>query len=147
MRITPPEGRLPPARILRLLIDHQRWLNSKGQFGAQLDRDELLFDACDLRGVDLSGALLSDACFRGGSLRGARFVGAELPYVVFPGCDLEGADFSNSRLCDATFIANHEKACFDGANLDRVAWNEEHAKRRSQAHPDRSYFLLRQPRL
>jgi len=120
--------RLP---LLKLLLDHQRWLNSKGRFGAQLgdpfgeDRAGLLFYYCDLDGVDLSSARLEGAYFEGGSAKGARFVGADLTCSTFESCDVEGADFSKARLDWSTFAANHEQAQFDGASCDHIAFTME----------------------
>ena len=83
-----------------------------------------------------------DVHFKGGSLRGARFRGANLRYAVFIECDLEGADFTGADLTDATFVSNHEKANFQQATLDRVAWNEADDAQRRARFPDRHYMLL-----
>jgi uncharacterized protein YjbI with pentapeptide repeats len=136
-----------PLRLLRLVLNHQLWINSQGRFGNQLDRDELLFENNDLEGVDFSRARLSDVFFKGGSLRGARFVGAYLRYATFVGCDLDGAEFADADLRDATFSTNPEKASFEHANLDRVAWGIEDVERRAVAFPNRPHVPVHLLRL
>jgi uncharacterized protein YjbI with pentapeptide repeats len=110
---------------MRRLLDHQRWLNSDGHFGAQLDKSELQFDNCDLAGMNFSRAKLDYAYFSGGSVKGACFAGALLVQATFDGCDVEDADFRNADLGWANFLTNHEKAIFEGASLIRTAWNQE----------------------
>ena len=127
-------GRPPPAAILRLIVDHQRWINSGGRFGKRLDRDELPFVNCDLDGVDLSGANLRHAYFDGGSARMARFIGTNLYNSKFDGCDVEGANFSRADLLEATFVTNHDKACFDGANIEHTAWSAEEERANLKAY-------------
>ncbi|SPF51055.1 hypothetical protein SBA4_4590018 [Candidatus Sulfopaludibacter sp. SbA4] len=72
-----------------------------------------------------------------GSVRGARFVGANLAAAIFSSCDVDGADLSNANLSTASFDTNHEKACFEGATLHRVVWNAENASRRWAAPSNR----------
>jgi len=120
--------RSPPPKILRLLVEHQRWLNTGGQFGEQLDQDEIQLVDMDLDGIDFSGAKLPWVCFHRSSLRGARFGGAKLRHARFISCNIEGADFSNAELQEAVFATNHEKAYFEGADLTETAWSLEEMK-------------------
>jgi uncharacterized protein YjbI with pentapeptide repeats len=112
-------------KALRLLFEHQRWLNSQGRFGRQLVAEGLKFINLDLDGVDLSYARLPYAYFEGGSMRGCRFVGTFLHSATFDKCDIEETDFTNADLRWAIFETNHEQACFDKANLYRTAWTLE----------------------
>jgi hypothetical protein len=119
-----------PGKLARALLDHQRWLSSDGRFGKRLecDPDTQLVDF-DLDGMDFSGASLQSAYFKGGSARGARFIGADLAYSTFDSCDVDGADFTRAKLPWARFFTNHEKACFDEATLLHTSWNREEGKR------------------
>jgi uncharacterized protein YjbI with pentapeptide repeats len=117
-------GRAPPAALLRRILDHQRWLNTNGAFGKQLVGSEILFEECDLDGVDLSRAEIEYAYFNGGNVRSARFVGTCLFNATFDGCDIDGADFSNANLRWANVLTNPEKAHFEGADLTRTAWTK-----------------------
>jgi len=137
MTVPDEKGVPPPPEMSRRLLDHQRWLNSDGRFGKQLVGSELLFDNCDLEGIDLSRADIEYAYFRGGSVKGARFVGTHLFSATFVGCDVEGADFSNANLRWANFLTNHEKACLDGADITRTAWNAEQREQNRKDYPDR----------
>jgi uncharacterized protein YjbI with pentapeptide repeats len=126
-----PQCRPPPVAILRLLFEHQRWLNSQGRFGKRLDEQNgLQFENYDLSGVDFSGATLDWAYFRGGSVKGARFIGASLLSAVFNECDVADADFSNAKLRCATFATNSEHASsFEGAELADTAWDADQGER------------------
>ena len=128
-----------PLPMFRMLFEHQRWLNSDGRFGDRLDGLGLLFKDCDLEGIDFSEAGLIYATFNGGSLRGARFVGAELYWAKFEACDVAGADFSEADLRWATFLTNHEEARFENANCDHMAF--------TLADRERNYELDRTLRL
>ncbi|HTB11109.1 MAG TPA: pentapeptide repeat-containing protein [Bryobacteraceae bacterium] len=115
--------RPPPAALLRRLFDHQRWLTSQGRYGKMLKGSELVFENCDLAGVDFSKVDLEFSTFRGGSVRGALFRDATLFCTTFDRCDVAGADFGNANLRWAAFITNHDEAAFEGADLTRTAWN------------------------
>jgi hypothetical protein len=130
--------RLP---LLRMLSDHQRWLNSNGHFGKRLDvlvkgdipglrvslfdgyNLGLTFNNCSLDGVDLSFANLELAEFRGVSLRKARFIGANLKHASFRSCDVAGADFSYADVSWSNVRdTNHEAACFENARTGHMAF-------------------------
>jgi len=117
-----PLGGTPEDKIYRLVLSHQRWLNSKGRYGKQLDKEELDFRCLFLPGIDLSYARIPYARFRGGSVRGGRFVGAYMPHSTFDGCDVAEADFTEADLRWCVFETNHEQACFDRANTYQVAY-------------------------
>ena len=123
-----PFGRPPPG-VLRLLLDHQRWLNSAGRAGKRLEKDELHFKYYDLDGIDLSGAQLRYAYFEGGSVRLANFTSADLYNATFTSCDVAEANFCQADLRWATFLTNHGEARFEGANLNHVAWCADDEKR------------------
>jgi uncharacterized protein YjbI with pentapeptide repeats len=133
--------RPPPLKLMRSILDHQRWLNTNGRFGRQLNADELLFENLDLSGVDFSRAYLSDARFSGGSLNSAKFAKAFLAHATFIRCKMDDTDFSGADLRDATFLTDHQKACFDGAVVDRVAWDGKDALDRQAKFPKRIYAL------
>jgi uncharacterized protein YjbI with pentapeptide repeats len=110
-------------------LDHQRWLNTDGRFGTQLElrpkawgnaRTDLV--DCDLRGVDFSRALLDDVIFVSCSLRLARFNGAELRKVRFICCELEGCDFTDAILEDISFEqgTNYQQAKFERVSAQHV---------------------------
>lgn len=129
----PKEGRLidddgKRLPLLRLLFDHQRWLNSNGHFGKRFDDDDfgpLRFQLCDLDGIDLSFANLEHVTFNGGSVKGARFIGANLKHAWFDRCDVAAADFTNADLTWANFRTNHEEACFKNARCAYISVGEE----------------------
>jgi hypothetical protein len=118
-------GNKIPPKALRLLLEHQRWLNSNGRFGQQLVAEGLRFVNLNLDGIDFSYARLPYAYFEGGSARGCRFVEAFLHSTTFNKCDIEQTDFTNADLRWAIFETNHEKARFDKANLYKTAWTLE----------------------
>ena len=123
------QNKAPPKELRHLLLDHQRWLSSKGRFGKRLDQEDLSFIDLDLSGIDLSYAHLPYAQFQGGSVKGACFVEASLPFAAFYECNVAQADFSHADLQWAAFATNHEQACFADANLHKTAWaREEGAK-------------------
>jgi uncharacterized protein YjbI with pentapeptide repeats len=118
-----------------LTLDHQRWLSSNGRFGKRLQAPHgIQIDSCDLEGMDFSQADLRCANFNGGSVRGARFVEANLSNAVFDSCDVEDADFGHADLSWAIFDTNHERASFDHADLTNTAWSADQGK---QMHVER----------
>lgn len=118
-------NRAPPARLLRKIFDHHRWLQSHGSYGERLQIDNAEFFDLDLRGVDLSYAVLEEAHFRGGSLAGAQLVAAYLPWAKFENCELAKTNFSQSNLTRAAFLTDHARAVFEGSILVNTAWNRD----------------------
>lgn len=78
---------------------------------SELDLDE--DPNADLQGASLDGADFSRSCivasFQSASLRGTRFVDANVKTCDFRNAELRGADFSGAALCST---------CFEGAQLD-----------------------------
>jgi len=61
------------------------------------------FEGEDLRGADLSDAMLSEANLRGADLSNANLVGADLSEANLCGADLQGADLTGADLTGARF--------------------------------------------
>jgi hypothetical protein len=137
------QDELPSQKLVHLLLDHQRWLNSQGRFGKQLDQSDLCFSDMDLSGFDFSFARLPYAVFEGGSVRGARFVGAILPFAAFYGCDVAETNFSQADLQWTAFDTNHEQAIFTGANVGKTAWTREDGGRNTMNYV--LHHLLQSP--
>ena len=77
--------------------------------------DASSFRSASLDGADFSRAFIV-ADFRNASLRGCKFVGANVKTCCFDEADLSGCDFSNAAIDAATFSgARLDGARFDGA--------------------------------
>jgi uncharacterized protein YjbI with pentapeptide repeats len=73
----------------KMLEDHALWFRTKGKEG----------DRAILNGVDLSLAVLKDACLlRGANLQDAILAGAQLQNANFEEADLMMADFKGTQL-------------------------------------------------
>ncbi len=86
-----------------------------------------LFTGADLRGQDMSGAVLRRAKFTGADLRGTDLRRADLRGAVLRGADLRGADLRGARLQGAQLQAARLEradlrgAALRGASLQRAA--------------------------
>ncbi|WP_394831029.1 pentapeptide repeat-containing protein [Pendulispora rubella] len=88
------------------------------------------FVGVDLRGHDLSDAVLAGADFTGADLRGCRLRGAMLNGATLLGTRLAGADLTGAHLEDANLMgAQLERAVLEGARLSRGNWLGASAKR------------------
>jgi uncharacterized protein YjbI with pentapeptide repeats len=92
----PPYFKPPPARVLELLYNHQRWLQTKGRFGKRLV-GVLRCEACDFDGVDFSRARIeSGSYFLSCSFKGARFARTRFVGTQFDWCDFTDTDFKSA---------------------------------------------------
>ena len=91
-------------------IDALEYLNGNSLFGEKqplvgldLGREAYSDYGVYLKGVDLSGAILTDTSFRGANLEGANFEGAEL----------DGVNFASAKLIEAKNLTQKQlnKAC------------------------------------
>lgn len=98
---------MPPKTVRELIDRYQR--GERNFSGSGLDDGQ----SGDLSGVVLDGVDLSNsfvvAYFTASSLRGAKFINANVKTCDFRGCDLRDADFSGAKL---------EGTLFGGALLD-----------------------------
>jgi len=127
-----------------MIYDHQRWLATNGRFGKRLEvRDGLQLKDCDCEGVDFSGAILDGGVqFKGGSVRGACFVGTSLSEATFDSCDVGDADFTRANLSWATFATNHKDARFEGSDFANTAWSAEEGERMFARRLERDSTML-----
>ena len=73
------------------------------------------FRRASLDGADFTRTFIV-ADFSGASLRGVRFIEANVKTCSFAGADLSGADFAGAALCSTTFVgAQTDSASFKGA--------------------------------
>jgi hypothetical protein len=80
-----------------VLIAHHEWLDSGGIEGERADFSGRHLIGADLRNIDLTGALFSDAV-----LWDAKLGGAVLSEADFTNCNLRGASFVETNLRNAT---------------------------------------------
>ena len=132
--------------FMKILAEHRKWLNSKGQEGTQADFSNRNLDNLDFKGVDLpwtkrllkrfrraylpgpnlqrakfKGASLYSADLRGADLRRANLQGAKLRWADLQGADLREADLRNANLWMAKLEkAKLNKADLRNANLQKV---------------------------
>ena len=62
----------------------------------QLDLFQMNLSACDLTGLSLADAFLTESSFKGSQLTGVSFAGAYIRNVNFDKADITGADFSDA---------------------------------------------------
>jgi hypothetical protein len=107
--------------LQKILADHERWLTSGGRLGnrANLSRWNLCGE--DLRGLDLTGAILYRADLRGAKLAGSMLCHANLSQAVLTGADLRDVDLARANLRGTIFAGV--------LNLDKVRnfWFAPHA--------------------
>jgi hypothetical protein len=101
-----------------ILDDHQVWLDSDGERGAQASfwkaaLDELDFSKANLRIANMRGASLIKTRLRDADLRGADLVVADLTGADLRGADLRDAQLNGAKLNDA----NLSGADLSGADL------------------------------
>ena len=122
-----------PENLKKILNDHRRWLNSKGEsgekatlIGARLVRADFYglrlsrinFQKADLRGADLSEADLYEANLDEAKLNDAVLEWASLDGASLKRADLQGADLRWANLEGTNLTgANLRSANFEGANL------------------------------
>lgn len=76
------------------------------------------------RHVDLSGAILTDVCFRGVNLQGSNFTGATLRNVIFDHCNLSAVNFTSADLTNANLSHTWlDSANFYGADLTNAKFD------------------------
>jgi hypothetical protein len=97
--------------LQKILDDHKKWLNNKGDKRADLQGADL--QGVDLRGADLRGVFLQGANLRGADLRGAYLQGAYLQGAYLQGVFLQGADLQGADLQGVDL----ERAFLQGAYL------------------------------
>ena len=131
--LTQTRTRTAHTAVKKILNDHRRWLNSKGEsgekailIGARLVRADLYglrlsrvnFQRADLRGADLSEADLYEANLDEAKLNDAILEWASLDGASLKRADLQGADLRWANLEGTNLTgANLRSANFEGANL------------------------------
>lgn len=104
--------------VSAIVAAHALWLHSQGGEGQRA-----VFNAMDLGGADLSGAILANASFREADLSDAfmaesRLDGADFRYAVLGAAQLGGANLGVAQLRHADMrLANLEGAQLRGADL------------------------------
>src|SRR5437764_1311913 len=117
--------RPPPTRLLRVIYEHHRWLESDGMIGERLGSHEEVYDfsALDLEGVDLSLGILNSSQFDGSRLRNAWLIRARLSGATFRNADLVGARFDDAEMHAACVAgADYSGAIFDGVDRTAIIW-------------------------
>jgi uncharacterized protein YjbI with pentapeptide repeats len=116
---------------LQEFFDHQRWLDSEGRFGRQLQisqsftADRKDFGNHDLNGVNFSLVDLKNVMFVLCDLKKASFAGAQLDHVNFLGCDLADVDFKGAQMSYVSFEeSNQNLALFD----PEATWSLDNAR-------------------
>jgi uncharacterized protein YjbI with pentapeptide repeats len=113
----------PPTSFRELLDRYRRGDRDFSGADLECDHDSDLSGVC-LDNADFSHAFLV-ANFRGASLRGARFVQANVKTCDFRDADLRGADFRGAGLCSALFNgAKLEGSNFAGAYVHSHEFKE-----------------------
>jgi hypothetical protein len=104
----------------KILEDHKKWLESKGEEGKQADLSNTILDGKEMEHVNLEGADLRKAVFSKANLIGANLAEADLRKA-----DLHGADLRSAHLMGANFQeaflgeANLRKAYLHRANFEK----------------------------
>jgi nucleoid DNA-binding protein len=133
-------GFINPKDLKKILNDHRRWLDSKGESGkkatltgARLVRADLYglrlsrinFQGADLRGADLSEADLYEANLEEAKLNDAILEWASLDGASLKRADLQGADLRWANLEGTNLTgANLRSTNFEGANLKGAKLSE-----------------------
>lgn len=98
-----------------------RGLDLSGADLSDLDLRHESFVAAQLTGADLSRTRLDGASFKKAKLDGANLSGAAAAGVSFEGASLDGARFIDATLLGADLhLAHGANVCFDGARLERA---------------------------
>ena len=113
---------MEPRDLAQLLNAHGLWLSSDGKEGRRAI-GTYDFSENDLRGAELSKALLRNSNFTKANLRDANLKEARLTRAVFEHADLQNAILHNARLIEANFTeALLTSADFQGAVLRRASF-------------------------
>lgn len=99
-------GKIPPAELAEILVEHRDWLESGGALGARAN-----LSCADLQGAELTGASL-----QGASLHQANLKGADLSLANLEGSSLIQADLRQANLLGAELRG----ANLMGANLQEA---------------------------
>lgn len=95
-----------------LLAKHERWIESQGRDGAQLDLNGFdLRHAPPLAGAELAALKASDSVFYGLNLAGIGLAAAQLDRADLRSCNLRGADLRGVSLKGARLINSDMRDC------------------------------------
>jgi uncharacterized protein YjbI with pentapeptide repeats len=113
---------MEPSELAQLLNAHQLWLSSNGKEGQRaIGKHD--FSEKDLRGAQLSKALLKNSNFTKANLRDANLEKARLGRAVFKRANLQNAILQNAYLVEADFTeATLTNADVQGAALRRASF-------------------------
>lgn len=106
--------------LLAILANHQHWLRQdvNGWKKMRANLSSQTISKFDLKGVNLSGAILVKALFEECNLNDASLSGAILVNTRFDKCNLNVADLSGADMTQAKFYrASMQSACLDNATL------------------------------
>lgn len=107
------DGSVNAEEFKKMLEAHEAWLNNAG--GKRLDLSNKKIRVLDMRGINLTCAVL-----RGANLRGAYLEGAVLNKADLRETDLTDATLAGARL----YGADLKRACCIGASLRKADLNE-----------------------
>ncbi|MDR3515766.1 MAG: pentapeptide repeat-containing protein [Azospirillaceae bacterium] len=111
MTVIEKSPRLNDQQIREAILDHQRWLRSRGGRKADLS-------FCDLSSFALAGVNLSSAKFSGANLAKANLRGTNLSNADLFGADLEACDLTDANLVGADLRgANLNRCLLTNANM------------------------------
>ena len=100
-------------KVIRQLVSHQLWLESRGEKGEQLNVDEVDFRDIDLTEYQFNDAYVTACTFDGMSLSGKKLASSLLGSSTFKYSNLENADFHKVNADYADFTsANIKNARF-----------------------------------
>ena len=87
--------------LKRILADHQKWLETKGEKGTPADLQGAELGGANLQGANLRHANLQGAYLSGANLQGADLVRAKLQGAKLGRANLQGADLGRANLLKA----------------------------------------------
>jgi len=101
--------------LKRVLAEHEKWLQTDGEEGAQANLTGAKLQRANLRDADLQGANLRGAKLQKANLFGAKLQGAKLQKAKLQGANLRGANLSGAKLTEAEHLTQQQldEACGD----------------------------------
>jgi len=112
---------LTPVELVEILARHREYCTLKQAEAIPSDADRADLSCADLRGRDLSGAVLADADCHDADFTGADLRGADLSRTNFFEANLSGCLFTGAILEETNFrCAKLNGSDFTGASLNRV---------------------------
>ncbi len=111
----PPYKEVSETELKRVLAEHEKWLQTDGEEGAQATLTGANLQRANLYGANLQRANLRDADLQGAKLQKAKLLGANLSGANLSGANLSGANLSGAKLTEAEHLTQQQldEACGD----------------------------------